>query len=65
MPATAKAGDILQSHVRMGLDHIAFYRDTHVTFPVDRLRELVQRGAISSLCGIATRSWAPSATRAA
>ena len=49
IPSTAKAGDILQSHVSIGFDHTALYRDLNVTFPVDRLRELAERGVIGSL----------------
>lgn len=49
IPSTASATDILQSHVSIGFDHSAFYRDMNVTFPLDRLRELVERGVIGSL----------------
>lgn len=49
IPSTAKAGDILQSHASIGFDHTGLYRDINVTFPVDRLRELVQRGVLGSL----------------
>ncbi|MFQ5880150.1 MAG: glycine/sarcosine/betaine reductase selenoprotein B family protein [Dehalococcoidia bacterium] len=49
IPAAAKAGDILQSHVSIGFDHTPIYRDINVTFPIDRLRELVDRGVIGSL----------------
>lgn len=49
IPSTAKAADILQSHVSIGFDHTAIYRDINVTFPMDRLRELVARGVIGSL----------------
>jgi D-proline reductase (dithiol) PrdB len=49
IPATAIAADILQSHVSIGFDHTAFYRDINVTFPIDRLRELVARGSIGRL----------------
>jgi D-proline reductase (dithiol) PrdB len=49
IPSTAKANDILQSHVSIGFDHTAFYCDMNVTFPLDRLHELVQRGVIGSV----------------
>lgn len=49
IPSTAKGGDIVQSHVSIGFDHTGLYRDINVTFPVDRLRELAQRGIIGSL----------------
>lgn len=49
IPSSARAGDILQSHVSIGFDHTAFYRDMNVTFPLDRLRELVARGTIGAV----------------
>lgn len=49
IPSTAKAGDILQSHVSIGFDHTGIYRDINVTFPIDRLQELVERGVVGSL----------------
>lgn len=49
IPSTAKATDILQSHVSIGFDHTAFYRDMNVTFPLDRLQELAERGVIGSV----------------
>lgn len=49
IPSTARAADILQSHVSIGFDHTAMYRDINVTFPIDRLRELVERGTLASL----------------
>jgi D-proline reductase (dithiol) PrdB len=48
-PSTVKAPDILQSHVSIGFDHTAIMRDLNVTFPVDRLRELVDKGTVGSL----------------
>lgn len=49
IPSGARAEDILQSHVSIGFDHTAFYRDMNVTFPLDRLRELAERGAIGAV----------------
>jgi D-proline reductase (dithiol) PrdB len=49
IPATTPAHDIVQSHVSIGFDHTAIYRDLNVTFPMDRLQELVQQGSIGSL----------------
>jgi len=49
IPVTAKASDILQSHVSIGFDHTAFYRDMNVTLPLDRMHELVQRGVLGKL----------------
>ncbi|MBI3330120.1 MAG: hypothetical protein HYZ81_25860 [Nitrospinae bacterium] len=49
IPSTARAADILQSHVSIGFDHTAIYRDVNITFPIDRVRESVERGLIGSL----------------
>jgi D-proline reductase (dithiol) PrdB len=49
IPSTAKAADILQSHVSIGFDHTAIMRDLNVTFPIDRVRELVDKGIVGSL----------------
>lgn len=49
IPASTPASDILQSHVSIGFDHTAIYRDLNVTFPIDRVRELVQQGVIGAL----------------
>jgi D-proline reductase (dithiol) PrdB len=49
IPSDTKASDILQSHASIGFDHTAIYRDINVTFPMDRLQELVQQGVIGSL----------------
>jgi D-proline reductase (dithiol) PrdB len=49
IPSTAKAADILQSHVSIGFDHTAIYRDLNVTFPIDRLRELVEQGTLGRI----------------
>jgi D-proline reductase (dithiol) PrdB len=49
LPATAKAGEIVQSHVSIGFDHTAIYRDLNVTFPIDRLQELLRQGVVGSL----------------
>ena len=49
IPSGTKASDILQSHVSIGFDHTAIYRDINITFPVDRVRELVDRGEVGSV----------------
>jgi D-proline reductase (dithiol) PrdB len=48
IPSNAAARDIIQSHNSIGFDRTAVYRDLNVTFPMDRLRELVERGVIAS-----------------
>ena len=49
IPSHTPASDILQSHVSIGFDHTAIYRDINVTFPMDRLQELVQQGVIGGV----------------
>jgi D-proline reductase (dithiol) PrdB len=49
IPRSTGAADILQSHVSIGFDHTGIYRDINVTFPIDRLQELVDRGQVGSL----------------
>ena len=39
----------MQSHTSIGFDRTGIQRDRNVTYPVDRLRELQQRGTIGSL----------------
>ena len=49
IPSTSPAKAIVQSHSSIGFDRTAFMRDVNISFPVDRLRELVEQGAIGSL----------------
>jgi D-proline reductase (dithiol) PrdB len=49
IPSSANAADILQSHVSIGFDHTAIYRDMNVTLPLDRAKELVEKGIIGGL----------------
>lgn len=49
IPSSTRANDLIQSHVSIGFDRTGLYRDINIAFPVDRLRELVERGAIGSL----------------
>jgi D-proline reductase (dithiol) PrdB len=48
IPSFASSADILQSHVSIGFDHTPFYKDINIAFPIDRVRELVERGVIGS-----------------
>ena len=41
--------DIVQSHTSLGFDRVAIMRDVNVSFPIDRLRELVVRGVLGGL----------------
>ncbi len=49
IPSSAAAADIIQSHTSIGFDRTAFMREINVTFPIDRLRELVDRGTVGEL----------------
>jgi D-proline reductase (dithiol) PrdB len=49
IPSDAKTTDIVQSHTSIGFDHTGIYRDLNVTFPLDRMRELVARGVVGGL----------------
>jgi D-proline reductase (dithiol) PrdB len=47
--ADTPAAEIVQSHTSLGFDRAAIMRDLNVTFPIDRLRELVARGELGGL----------------
>ncbi|HLZ69670.1 MAG TPA: glycine/sarcosine/betaine reductase selenoprotein B family protein [Dehalococcoidia bacterium] len=49
IPSTATQADVLQSHQSIGFDRTATQQDWNVVFPIDRLRELVQRGELGGL----------------
>ena len=49
LPGDADNADIVQSHFSIGFDRTAIYRDINITYPIDRMRELVQRGVVGSL----------------
>ena len=49
LPSRTPTTDIVQSHTSIGFDRTGIQRDLNVTYPVDRLRELQQRGGIDSL----------------
>ena len=44
IPSSAKAEEIIQSQASIGFGHTGIYRDINVTFPIDRFRELAERG---------------------
>ena len=48
LPSDADNADIVQSHFSIGFDRTAIYRDINITYPIDRMRELVQRGVVGS-----------------
>jgi D-proline reductase (dithiol) PrdB len=47
--ADTKASEIVQSHTSLGFDRVPIMRDLNITFPIDRLRELVARGEMGGL----------------
>jgi D-proline reductase (dithiol) PrdB len=49
IPANANGKDVLMSHSSIGYDHVPFYKDVNITFPIDRMRELQERGQVGSL----------------
>ena len=54
LPSDRPAGEIVQSHTSIGFDRSGIQRDLNVTYPIDRLRELVERGVLG---GLAPRSF--------
>ena len=49
IPSGTATADILQSHTSLGFDRVPFMRDINISFPIDRLRELVARGEVGEL----------------
>ncbi len=49
IPSETPAADILQSHTSIGFDRVPIMRDLNISYPVDRLRELVARGELGAL----------------
>jgi D-proline reductase (dithiol) PrdB len=49
IPTETPAADIVQSHTSIGFDRVPIMRDLNVTYPIDRLRELVARGELGGL----------------
>jgi D-proline reductase (dithiol) PrdB len=49
IPADTPAADIIQSHTSIGFDRVAIMRDVNISYPIDRLRELVARGELGGL----------------
>ncbi|HEY5724819.1 MAG TPA: glycine/sarcosine/betaine reductase selenoprotein B family protein [Methylomirabilota bacterium] len=49
IPAETPAADIVQSHTSLGFDRVPTMRDLNISFPLDRLRELVTRDELGSL----------------
>ena len=49
IPRRTDPANIIQSHTSIGFDRTETFRDINITYPVDRLEELVTRGEIGSL----------------
>jgi D-proline reductase (dithiol) PrdB len=49
IPADTPAKDIIQSHTSIGFDRVPIMRDLNITYPVDRLREMVARRELGAL----------------
>lgn len=49
IPGDTSSSDIVQSHTSIGFDRAAIMRDLNVTFPIDRVRELVAKSTLGAL----------------
>ena len=49
IPADTPGADIIQSHTSIGFDRTPLMRDLNISYPIDRLRELVARGELGGL----------------
>lgn len=49
IPADTPAADLVQSHTSIGFDRVPTMRDVNISFPIDRVRELVARGVLAAV----------------
>jgi D-proline reductase (dithiol) PrdB len=49
IPVETPAADIIQSHTSIGFDRTPIMRDVNISYPIDRLRELVGRRELGGL----------------
>ncbi len=49
IPADTDLSTLIDAHKSQSFDHEGMHRDPNLAFPLDRARELVERGRISSL----------------
>src|SRR5213594_485222 len=49
IPSGTPTAEIVQSHTSIGFDRVAIMRDINISFPSERLRELVARGEVGGL----------------
>ena len=52
IPSDTPTMDIVQSHTSIGFDRVPVLRDVNVSFPIDRLRELVADGTVGSMASV-------------
>jgi D-proline reductase (dithiol) PrdB len=71
IPSATPTVDIVQSHTSLGFDRTAIMRDLNISFPIDRVRELVARGELGGLAphfysfmGAQRDAWPPRGCRA-
>jgi len=51
IPGHSITNDLVMSHISPNFDRTGFQQDWNVVFPLDRLRELADRGVIGSVAG--------------
>ena len=49
LPANTPENDLVMSHVSVNFDRSGFQSDVNVVFPIDRLKELVNRNIVGSI----------------
>lgn len=49
IPGSARACDLLMSHISVNHDRSGWEQDWNIAFPLDRLRELAEQGVIGSV----------------
>ena len=49
LPTATAPAEIIQSHTSIGFDRVPIMRDLNISYPIDRLRELVSRGELGAL----------------
>jgi D-proline reductase (dithiol) PrdB len=49
IPSDTATADIVQSHTSLGFDRVPIMRDLNISFPIDRVRELVARGELGAV----------------
>lgn len=49
IPSETPTVEIVQSHTSIGFDRVPTMRDVNISFPIDRLRELIARGELGEI----------------